>query len=503
MNLSKHKKPLIVFVSIVLLLTTIFIIVRISTTSNSNNKYYADTLFDGSYVHKINIEIPESSWQDLLTNPTEKTKYQANVTIDDYQINNVSFATKGTTSLTEVATSNSDRYSFKINFGKYVKDQTYYGLDKLNLNNSMSDTTYMKDYLSYFIMRDMGVETPLASYAELSINGEPYGLYVAVEEVEDSFLARNGNAADSVLYKPEKPARQEPTPPTNPTAEAPKQTPPHSNKPTPPEEPAANAGADLVYIDNDPASYSDIFDHVVNQATRKDETELIQTIKALSDNSNIETYWDIDAVINYFAVHNFLLNFDSYTGSSMHNYYLLQENGFTTILPWDYNLAFGTLINNTSNKDVTYLTRLINWGIDSPLSDVAENQRPLWQIIAQNPEYLQKYHNKLAELISKSDSYTTEIIRIYSLIRDYVANDPTAFFNVQQFDLGTQTLKNFIDLRSQSITKQLSGDIPTTNTLQDNDPSSLIDGTIVNIENMGTQGGDGHTCHIHVTAKTY
>ena len=68
--------------------------------------------------------------------------------IDGEKINDVSFATKGNTSLTSVASDkDSDRYSFKVNFGKYVDGQTYYGLDKLNLNNIYADATYMKDYL--------------------------------------------------------------------------------------------------------------------------------------------------------------------------------------------------------------------------------------------------------------------------------------------------------------------------------------------------------------------
>ena len=36
----------------------------------------------------------------------------------------------------------------------------------------MSDATYMKDYLSYKIMRETGVSAPLTSYVSLSINGE-------------------------------------------------------------------------------------------------------------------------------------------------------------------------------------------------------------------------------------------------------------------------------------------------------------------------------------------
>ena len=166
-----------------------------ATADNAKNTSaeYAESLFDTGYVHEINVEISEDDWKDLLENPLEKTKYKANVTIDGNRVENVSFATKGNTSLSQVASSDSDRYSFKINFGKYEKGQTYQGLDKLNLNNIMSDATYMKDCLSYMIMREAGVSAPLTSYVSLSINGELHGLYIAIENVSDSFLERNGS----------------------------------------------------------------------------------------------------------------------------------------------------------------------------------------------------------------------------------------------------------------------------------------------------------------------
>ena len=60
---------------------------------------YESGLFDTSYVHKINVEISEDDWKDLRENPLKKTKYSVDVTIDGDTVENVSFATKGNTSL--------------------------------------------------------------------------------------------------------------------------------------------------------------------------------------------------------------------------------------------------------------------------------------------------------------------------------------------------------------------------------------------------------------------
>ena len=97
---------------------------------------YETKLFDVSCVHTIDISILETDWADLRKNPREKTKYPVDVTIDGETVEQVSFTTKGNTSLSFIADDpDSDRYSFKINFGKYVPVQTYYGLNKLSLNN--------------------------------------------------------------------------------------------------------------------------------------------------------------------------------------------------------------------------------------------------------------------------------------------------------------------------------------------------------------------------------
>ena len=70
-------------------------------------------------------------------------------------------------------------------------------------------------------------------------------------------------------------------------------------------------GADLVYSDDERDSYSDIFDNEENDVTEEDEKELIAAVKALNSGGNVEQYWDMDAVIRYFAAHNFVLNYDS------------------------------------------------------------------------------------------------------------------------------------------------------------------------------------------------
>ena len=523
-------------------------------------------MFDTSYVHKINVEISDGDWKDLTENPLDKTKYSINVTIDGEEIKNVSFATKGNASLSQVASSDSDRYSFKINFGKFEDGQTYKGLDKLNLNNIMSDATYMKDYLSYLIMRKAGVSASLTSFAELSINGEVHGLYIAIEDVSDSFLERNSGDDDGALYKPEterlsnmrnngkgatmdeadRPQMpngddQQGTPPQMPNGDDQQGTPPQmpngddqqgappqmpngddqqgtppqmpngdDQQGTPPQMPNGDdrqstppqmgqggmngapggmgddaKGADLVYTDDNSDSYSDIFDNEENDVSEDDEKELIAAVKALNSGENVEKYWDMDQIIRYFVAHNFVLNYDSYTSGMLHNYYLYETDGKVTVFPWDYNLAFGGFQGGNDS------TAAVNWAIDSPLSGTTEENRPLWNIIVGNEEYLAKYHQYFGELTESfftSGECAAEIERVYDMIRPYVENDPSAFYTVSEFDEAVETLKQFCSLRSESVVKQLSGELGSTSDTQKDEDK--VDASSVTISKMGTQEGE-------------
>ncbi len=550
---------------------------------------YAETLFDASYVHTIDVAISDEDWADLRQNPLEKTKYEVSVTIDGETLEQVSFATKGNTSLTAVASDpDSDRYSFKLNFGKFNKGQTYHGLGKLNLNNLYADATCLKDFLSEEIFRQAGVEAPLVSYVWLTINGEAHGLYIAIEDVSESYLARTQDGA-GVLYKPETeqldnvnggpgnmgegpegmtqpgmggfPGGERPqegqnaagaevmqppegmegmtppegmegmTPPEGMEGMTPPEgmegmTPPEGMEGmTPPEgmetppqggtqprngmqQPgrggpdgdfggmdhggmgfgeAAN-GADLRYTDDELSSYSDIFDNAETDADEADMQRVITALKALGA-GDAESSLDTDEVIRYFAAHNFVLNYDSYTGNMLHNYYLYEQDGKLAMLPWDYNLAFGAF--SRGGEDAT---QLVNTGIDTPLSGTSEDARPMWAWIAENETYTAQYHAVYDELLSnyfESGAFEAELDRLYEMLLPYVEQDPTAFYTAEEFTAAVESLRQFCLLRAESIRAQLSGSLDTHTSAQDE--AARIDASSLSIPAMGTQNnGPAH-----------
>ena len=162
---------------------------------------YENRLFDNSKVHTVDIVIDD--WDEFISTCENELYSVCNVVIDGELIKKVGIRAKGNTSLSSVRNMGSSRYSFKIEFDQYDKTKTYHGLDKLCLNNIIQDNTYMKDYLAYTLMREFGVDAPLCSFVYITVNGEDWGLYLAVEAIENSFLERNYGSNYGDLYKPD------------------------------------------------------------------------------------------------------------------------------------------------------------------------------------------------------------------------------------------------------------------------------------------------------------
>ena len=489
----------------------------------TNSMGYESRLFDTSKVHTIDIEMDD--WDDFIENCEDEEYAMCSLVIDNEAFKNVAIRAKGNTSLSSVATYGNDRYSFKIEFDHYSSENTYYGLDKLCLNNIIQDNTYMKDYLTYQMMNYFGVNAPLCSYVQITVNGEDWGLYLAVEGIEESFLERNYGSSYGELYKPDTTQNNNGLPdnmeePTDMPAgeDAPDmgtppdrsngtdmETPPDRNNDTdtgtPPEQedmPVPGGGEDgysevrtnedvsLIYSDDSYDSYSNIFDNAKTDVSDTDKDRLIASIKQMNEQENIEEVVDVDAVIRYFVVHNFVCNFDSYTGSMIHNYYLYEDDGVMSMIPWDYNLAFGGFQSETD------ATALVNDPIDTPVSGGTVDSRPMLSWIFSDETYTEEYHEAFAEFIEEvcDSGYLSNLIAsTEELIDSYVQNDTNGFCTYDEFKAGVSALKEFCSLRAESITGQLAGTIPSTEEGQTADDATLIDASDLTISDMGSMGG--------------
>lgn len=159
----------------------------------------------------------------------------------------------------------------------------------------------------------------------------------------------------------------------------------------------------------------------------------------------------------------------------VHNYYLYEKNGKMSMIPWDYNLAFGTLQDQTAGE-------VINQSIDNPIYQGKLSDRPMFAWIVNNENYKKMYHTYYKDFISRfmtSGRVKTEITKTVELIAPYVKKDPTKFCTYEQFERGVEVLQTYLELRTESIENQLAGN------------TGQIDASQLNIQDMGVQMTDG------------
>lgn len=160
---------------------------------------YATEIF-GPDIISIEILADEDDWQNMLDNATSEEFICVDVIVNGTKFEKVGIRPKGNSSLTQIASSDSDRYSFRLQFDKYIEGQTCFGLDRMVVNNILGDNTYMKEYISYDIMKTAGVNCPYFGFSNITVNGEEWGLYLAVEMYSDSYLERTYGDTSGMLY---------------------------------------------------------------------------------------------------------------------------------------------------------------------------------------------------------------------------------------------------------------------------------------------------------------
>lgn len=497
---------------------------------------YETVLFDNDSIISINILIDDDDWNEMLQNAISEEYVQCDVEVNGTVFYNVGIRPKGNTSLTSIANDpTTDRYSFKLEFDHYVEGQSCFGLDKLVLNNNYADATNMKEALVYDMYKYLGADASLCSYAKISVNSEYWGIYLALEAPEDSFILRNYGVQSGRLYKPEgvnlggtsggkrsfddmfagaasamKPpgiqndseyisfSRQSDIEESGPQSPGVFGSEPGFDRNELANRPdmdldllgdgsgfsISNGGADLNYTDDELDSYSAIWDGEITSSDKADHRRVVAALKNISEGKDLESSMYVDNLLRYMAVHIFSVNEDSLSGSMAHNYYLYEYGGRLNLLPWDYNLVFGGMGGSSSTSNV----------VNSPI-DNAFSITVFFDSLMADETYHGMYYEYMRQLVSEyvnGGGFDAFYNRTRSLIDEPIKTDPTAFYTYEEYLDAADTLYQVVKLRAESITGQLDGSIPSTKSGQ-RESNALIAVTDVNIRAMGhmnTGGGE-------------
>ncbi len=93
-----------------------------------------------------------------------------------------------------------DRPALTLNSNKFHPGQSFHGLDKFHLNNSVQDETYTHEWLCADLFRSAGIPATRVTHARVWLNDRDVGLYVLKEGFDKTFLQRHFEDGDGNLY---------------------------------------------------------------------------------------------------------------------------------------------------------------------------------------------------------------------------------------------------------------------------------------------------------------
>ncbi|MDG2505135.1 MAG: CotH kinase family protein [Crocinitomicaceae bacterium] len=388
-------------------------------------------LFSTNQVVSIDLDFPQNDfWQQLQDNYENidivgSVYIPAQLTLTDltgtYVFDSVGVRLKGNSS--DIHPGN--KKAFKIDFNKFKVGQNYDGLKKLNFSNSFKDPTFMREKLFFDLCREHGVPAPRANYANVKYNGEDWGFYTLIEQIDDQFLDwRIGNDSGN-LFKA------------------------GSNFS------GGDGEANLVYLGLDQSLYESSYELKSNEETN-DWYDLIDFIYFLNSSSDAEfesglpSRLDLAPFLSSVAFNNLFSNLDTYTLSAR-NYYLY-HNMSTDLwewIKWDANETFGSYA----------------FGVQTPMTnlpiDFFQGQRPLLERVFENELFMNQYTSEICLLLNTvfNPEYLNPIIDNYKeLIQQYVYADNNKMFSNNDFDTNINSnlggpggtiygLKSFIQAR--------------------------------------------------------
>lgn len=156
----------------------------------------SDAFFTNGTIPHLKIEIAATNLNSLRQDPRRSVR--ARVTSGAKVYDDVAVHLKGAAG--SFRPIDDGKPAFTLNFDKFKDGQDFHDVDKLHLNNSVQDPSYMTELLCSELFLAAGVPTPRATHARVELNGRRLGLYVLKEGFDKQFLRRHFTNPRGNLY---------------------------------------------------------------------------------------------------------------------------------------------------------------------------------------------------------------------------------------------------------------------------------------------------------------
>ncbi len=359
-----------------------------------------DDLFNHHLVPRIAIQIPPESlkvlreYHQVWRQPRPK-RIDVKVTIHEggETYTNVAVHLKGSFSYRDI----DDKPSLTLNFSKFAPGQRFHGLQKIHLNNSIQDPTYLCETLARELFNEVGVPAPRAGHAFVRINGRDAGFYVLLEGWNKQFLSRHFESTKGNLYD-------------------------------------GGSGGDVTKALK--------VDSGENPDDRSALTNLVKAARERNPRNRLEKLQrvlDVERFRNFAALEVFLVHWDGYCAGAPNNYRVFHDptRDKMIFMPHGMDQLFGV----SSSTD---------FSITPAFKGLVANA--LFSI----PEERQRYRDRIGALLTNecsARSLHARVDRIVEQLRPALAREPGLR---AQLDSAVRGLKSRISARVASVERQLN-----------------------------------------------
>jgi spore coat protein CotH len=397
-------------------------------SANSTSAQTQDDFFNDSSLQEVRITISERDWSTLKANFEENTYYAADLTWRGVTLRNVGIRSRGG------GTRTGTKPGLRVDVNHYVSNQEFLGLKAFELKNMESDPSLLRETVAMKLYAQMGMTVPREAHACLYINNQYSGVFVIVESIDRTFLARTFGPSEAQLdtgghlfeYKWVFPY-------------------------------------DFGYLGTDRRAYAPLFEPQTHETDAISSLydpieEMIRTISESSDEdfaAAVGKYLDTTLFLKYLAVELFTVEWDGFAGNwDTNNFYLyrFRQTDRSQLIPKDRDHAFNWDGVNASDF------------IDAPIT-LRLDTNVLTRRAMAVPQLRQIFLDALAASAGMAAAPASddprgwlerEVDRQSRQIASAVAEDPVFPFSFDAFQADVDFLRQFARTRSALVASQVA-----------------------------------------------
>ena len=404
------------------------LVVLLGTCVRAQKGNDGSDFYDLGHVVKVELEMHDPHWKKKLNawkRNGSSDRITATLRVDGVRFDSVGVRLKGNSSYFAPVREDKKKLPFNIKVSYTDDGQRVEGKYRtLKLSNVYRDPSYLREAVSYAIARDY-VVAPRCNYAQLTVDGDYFGLYNLSESVDEQFWTTNFGTEDGILFKCD-PEDKKDGPATCPPS----------------------TGASLKHIGPDSICYESAY-----ELKKSDHgwAELIDLTRAVSDeDSDLGEVLNVDETLWMLAFDNALANLDSYLGAFCHNYYLFKDaEGIWHPVVWDLNLSLGgfrflTRNQQLDNEELLTLSPFVHFVDKNP-------NRPLITRLLGRPLYRKMYVAHLQTIVEEqftSGRYAERATAIRETITPLVLQEPNPLYPTELY---TQNYHGTVEIGGKPV----------------------------------------------------